>query len=141
MKQEDVKCCAKLFFKSYSSFHMVTASDGVKARCSCPAYYQDMVCDHAALMDMCYDGLFHIPGKFEEECAEFWIRAGRRRGPQKQEEETKTKKKGWEVMICGGEDESDEFESLSTKRYDQFPEDRGPELTGMGGVGAGAVMD
>ena len=44
-------------------------------------------------------------------------------------------------MICGGEDESDEFESLSTKRYDQFPEDRGPALMGMGGVGAGALMD
>ena len=52
VKQEDVKCCAKLFFKSYSSFHLVTASDGVKARCSCPAYYQDMVCEHTALMDV-----------------------------------------------------------------------------------------
>ena len=71
VKPEDVKCVAKLFFKSYSSFHLVTAFDGVKARCSCLAYYQDMVCEHVALMDMCYDGLFHISENFEEECAEF----------------------------------------------------------------------
>ena len=58
VKPEELKCAAKLFFKSYSSFHLVTASDGVKARCSCPAYYQDMVCEHAALMDMCCDVLF-----------------------------------------------------------------------------------
>ena len=75
-KLEDVKCCAKLFFKSYSSFHLVTASDGAQARYSCPAYYQDMVCEHAALMDMCYDVLFHIPEKFVEECAEFRRRTG-----------------------------------------------------------------
>ena len=118
------------------------ASDGVKTRCSCPGYYQDMICEHAALMDMCYDVLFHIPEKFEEECASFRRRTGRRRGVNKEQEESKTKKKkGWEVMICGGEDESDELESLSTKRYEQFTEDIGPALTGMGGVGAGAAMD
>ena len=76
VKPEDVKCCAKLFFKSYSLFHLVTACDGVKARCSYPSHYQDMVCEHAALMDMSYDGLFYILEKFVEECAEFRRRVG-----------------------------------------------------------------
>ena len=76
VKPEDVKCDAKLFFKTYSSFHLVTVRDGVKATCSYPTYYQDMVCEHAALMDMHYDGLFHIPGKFAEECVEFRRRVG-----------------------------------------------------------------
>ena len=131
-----------MFFESYASFHLVTVSDGVKARFSCLAYYQEMVCEHAALMDMCYDVLFQILAKYEEECAEFRRRTGRRRGVQKEQEETKTKKKkGWDVMICSGEDESDEYESLSSKRYEQFLEDRGLALTGMGGGGKGAVMD
>ena len=79
--------CAKLF-KAYSSFHLVTVADGVKARCSCPGYYQEMVCEHAALMDMCYDVLFQIPAKYEEGCVEF----RRRKGMQEEEEETKKKK-------------------------------------------------
>ena len=80
VKPEELKCAAKLFFKSYASFHLVTVSHGVKARCSCPAYYQDMVCEHVALMDMRYDVLFQIPAKYEEECAEFRRRTGRQRG-------------------------------------------------------------
>ena len=76
-----------------------------------------------------------------EECAEFRRQKGRRWGPQKEEEEMKMKKKGWEVMICCGDDESDESDSMRRKQYDQFPEERGPALTGMGGVGAGAAMD
>ena len=51
VKPEEMKCAAKLFFKIYSSFHLVTASDGVKARCSCPASRHGM---------LAYDGLFHI---------------------------------------------------------------------------------
>jgi len=142
VKPEEVKCDVKLFFKAYSSFHLVTVADGVKARCSCPGYYQEMVCKHAALMDMCYDVLFQIQAKFEEECAEFRRRVGRRKGMQKEEEEPKKKKKkGWDVMICGGDDDSDEYVSLSSKRYEQFPEDRGTVSTGMGGGGEGAAMD
>ena len=64
VKPINVKCEAKLIFKAYSSFHLVTVRDGVKATCSCPTFYQDMICEHAALMDMLYDGLFHIPVKF-----------------------------------------------------------------------------
>ena len=93
VKPEDVKCCAKLFFKSYFSFHLVTASDCVKARCSCLAYCQDMVCEHAALMDMCYDGLFHIPEKFVEECAEFRRRTGRRRGVNKERKRVRRRRR------------------------------------------------
>ena len=100
-----------------------------------------MVCEHAALMDMCYDVLFQIPAKYEEECAEFRRRVGRREGMQKEEEETKRKKKGWDGMICGGDDDSYESESLSSKRYEQFLEDRGFVLTGMGGGGERAAMD
>ena len=48
VKPEDVKCCPKLFFKSYASFYMVTASDSVKARCSCRSiikiWYVSMRC-------------------------------------------------------------------------------------------------
>ena len=44
-------------------------------------------------------------------------------------------------MICGGENESDESDSMKRKKYDQFPEERGQTLTGMGGVGVGAAMD
>ena len=93
VKPEDLKCESKLFFKTYASFHLVTARDGVKATCSCPTYYQDMVCEHVALMDMLYDGLFHIQVKFVDECAEFRKRVGRRKGGQKEDEETTTKKK------------------------------------------------
>ena len=71
VKPEDVTCKSKLFFKTYTLFHLVTVRDGAKATCSCPAYYQDMVCEHASLMDKLYDPLFHIPEKFVEECAEF----------------------------------------------------------------------
>ena len=39
VEPEDVTCDAKLFFKIYSSFHLVTARDRVKATCSCPIYY------------------------------------------------------------------------------------------------------
>ena len=46
VKPEEVKCDVKLFFKAYSSFHLVTVADGVKARCSCPGYHQEMVCEH-----------------------------------------------------------------------------------------------
>ena len=42
---------------------------------------------------LCYDVLFQIQAKFEVECAEFRRRTGRRRGVQKEQEETKTKKK------------------------------------------------
>ena len=44
-------------------------------------------------------------------------------------------------MICGGDDESDESNSTRRKQFDQFREYRGPVLTGMGGVGAGAAID
>ena len=58
------------------------------------------------------------------------------------QDETKTrKKKGWDVMICGGDDDSDEYESLSSKRYEQFPEDRGTVSMGMGSGGEGVAMD
>ena len=71
VKLEDVTYDSKVFFKTCSSFPLVTARDGVKATCSCPAYYQDMVCEHGALMDMLHDGMFHIPEKSVEECAQF----------------------------------------------------------------------
>ena len=44
-------------------------------------------------------------------------------------------------MICGGDDDSDEYESLSSKRYEQFPLYRGTASTGMGGGGEGVAMD
>ena len=31
VKQEEITCEAKLFFKTYTSFHLVTASDGLKS--------------------------------------------------------------------------------------------------------------
>ena len=98
VKPEDATCESKLFFKTYASFHLVSVHDGAKATCSCPAYYQDMVREHVALMEMLYDPLFHIPEKFVEECAEIRRRVGRRKGGQKEDEET-TKKKVWDVMI------------------------------------------
>ena len=87
VKPEDVSYNSKLFSKTCSSFHLVTACDGVKAMCSCPGYYQDMVCEHGALMDMLYYLLFHIPVKFVEECAEFRKRTGRRKGRRRDDEE------------------------------------------------------
>ena len=61
VKPEVVMCKAKLFFKTYSSFHLVTARDKAKETCSCPAYYQDTVCKHVALMDIICDTSFEIP--------------------------------------------------------------------------------
>ena len=40
VKLEDVTCAAKEFFKTYSSFHLVTARDGFKSTCSSTKYYQ-----------------------------------------------------------------------------------------------------
>ena len=65
VRPEEVKCEAKSSFKTCSSFHLVTArGDGSKSTCSCPRYHQDMVCEHAALMDMLFDGSFEIQEKF-----------------------------------------------------------------------------
>ena len=99
-----------------------------------------MVCEHVALMDMLYDGLFHIPEKFVEEFAEFRKRVGRRKGGQKKYEATTTKKTGWEVIICGGCDESDESDSMLRNQFDKFAEDRVAAFTGREGWDAGAGM-
>ena len=96
---EDVDCEPKKFFKTCSSFHLVTACDGAKAKCSCTGYYQHMVCEHAMLMDMLYDRSFKVPERFEEECVEFRKRVGRRKGAQQAETEKKLKKNEWNVRV------------------------------------------
>ena len=98
---EEVDYEPKKIFKTCSSFHLVTGCDGGKATCSCPGYYQHMVCEHATLMDMLYDRHFQVPEKFAEECAEFRKRVGRRKGVQQAENEMKVKKSEWDVIICG----------------------------------------
>ena len=85
VRPEDVKCEVKVLFKTFSSFHLVTArGDGSKAACSCPGYFSEMVCEHTVLLDMLCDVSFQISDKYVEECAEFRRRAGRRRGLQRQ---------------------------------------------------------
>ena len=140
VKQEDVTYDSKLFFKTCSSFYLVTACSKVKATCSCPAYYQNMVCEHGALMDMLYDGLFHIQAKFVEECAEFRKRIGRRKGGQKEDEEA-TKTKDWDVIICGGCDDSDESDSMPRKEFHKFVDERVASLSGSEVSSAGDALN
>ena len=47
-----------------------------------------------------------------EESAEFRKRVGRRKGGQKEHEETTKKKKDWDVMICGDCDDSYESDFM-----------------------------
>ena len=101
---EDVQCDPRTFFKTCSSFHLVTACDGAKVTCSCPGYYQHMACEHADLMDMLYDRSFKVPERFAEECAEFGKQLDERRvctALQQAENEKKGKKNEWDVIICG----------------------------------------
>ena len=117
---EDVQSEPKKFFKTCSSFHLVTACDGAKAKCSCTGYYQHMGCEHAMLMDMLYDRAFKVPDRFEEECAEFRKRVGRRKGVQQEETEKKGKKSEWDVIICGGLDESEEEEEQPVREFERI---------------------
>ena len=87
-----------------------------------------MVCEHAMLMDMLYDRAFKVPDRFEEECAEFRKRVGRRKGAQQAETEKKGKKSEWDVIICGGLDESEEEEAQSVREFDRIVK------TGGGGI-------
>ena len=128
VKLEDVTCAAKEFFKTYSSFHLVTARDGAKSTCSCTGYYQDLACEHATLMDMIHDHSFQIPEKFVEECAAFRRRAGRRKGGQKEDEEP-IKNKDWDVMICGDWEESDHSKTLPRREFHKFVDERVASLT------------
>ena len=80
------------------------------------------------LMDMLYDRSFKVPERFEEECAEFRKRVGRRKGAQQAETEKKLKKNKWDVIICGGGDESDEEEAPSVREFDRIVK------TGGGGI-------
>ena len=87
VRLEDVKCDTKAFFKTCTSFHLVTArGDGSKSTCLCPGCYQEMICEHVAWMNMLYDYSFKIPKKFVDECAEFRCWVGRRRGGQRRDE-------------------------------------------------------
>ena len=117
---EDVQSDPKKIFKTCSSFHLVTACDGAMAKCSCTGYYQHMVCEHAMLMDMLYDRAFKVPDRFEEECAEFRKRVGRRKGAQQEEIDKKVKKSEWDVIICGGLDESEEEEAQSVREVERI---------------------
>ena len=60
-----------------------------------------MVCEHAMLMDMLYDRSYKVQDRFEEECAVFRKRVGRRKGAQQEEIDKKGKKSEWDVIICG----------------------------------------
>ena len=84
VRPEEGKCDVKAFFKTYATFHLVTArGDGSKTFCTCPGYHQDMVCEHAMLLDMLYYCSLQIPEKFVEECAAFRRRVGRLKGGAK----------------------------------------------------------
>ena len=78
---EDVQSEPKKFFKTCSSFHLVTACDGAKAKCSCTGYYQHMGCEHAMLMDMLYDRSlkFRIDSKRNVWSSESVLEEGRAR--------------------------------------------------------------
>ena len=52
----------------------------------------------------------------------------------------RTKKTGWEVMICGGCDESDESDSMLRNQFDKFAYDRVAAFTGREGCDVGAGM-
>ena len=116
VRQEDVRCEAKEFFKTYSSFHLVTV----------------MVCEHMAVFDMLYDVSFVISDKYLEECAEFRRRAGRRRGPQRQVD-AGSKRTGWDVMICGNMDDSDESEMMSQRYAKSNGQDKGCSVASLTG--------
>ena len=110
VRPEQVRCSAKDFFKTMASLHLVTISeDGHKAMCSCCGYYQNLICEHVALADMIGDISFEIPQKYVEKSAKFRRRIGRRKGGQKQDDIPSTK--GWDVMICGDMESSDESET------------------------------
>ena len=77
------------------------------------------------MMDMLYDRSFKVLERFAEECVEIRKRVGRRKGMQLAENEGKGKKNEWDVIICGGGDESDEEEPMSAWEFDRIMDRRG----------------
>ena len=77
-----------------------------------------VLCEHTVLLDILYDVSFQIPERYVEECGEFRRRARRRRGIQRQVI-TGSKKSGWDMMICGDMEESDESETRHDERDGQ----------------------
>ena len=80
---------------------------------------------------MLYDVSFQIPKKYVEECGKFRCPAGRRRCPQRQVD-AGSKKTGWDVMICGDMEESDESETRHVERDGQIMGCSVASLTGQG---------
>ena len=100
-----------------------------------------MVCEHAALMDMLYDRSFKVPERYVEECAEVRKRAGRWKGVHEAENERKVKKNEWDVIICGGGDETDEEEPTCAREFDRIVDRRGGGLSDSQISSGGEVLN